>query len=301
MNVRFLLSSNLNNLRTAISGKRSATVEAEYGDDCVEGSVLTMAHHGPREHQPAPCSYKNGCLDLSKSEIEVVGLSHIDLDALAGCAAILGTKSEVEGFWKLVEFIELNGLHKIEKSTADEQDIKRFYAFSAWFKENKVRPNKDGSVSDVTDQVLKGIETINKVLKDDPELLQAGEKYYASLNKINKDSFVEYKEGVILRVSNYEISGYLYTTPDGKQAGAIVKFNPDDETIAVSFADKPKKITAPDILQRLFGKDAGGHIDRAGSPRNVCMSQGDLLLAYNATIEAVKVNSYHRLIDPLKK
>ena len=290
MNIRFLLSSNLNSLRTALSGKRSATVEAEYGDDCVEGSVLTMAHHGPREHQPAPCSYKNGCIDPAKSDLEVVGLSHIDLDALTGCAAILGTKPEVENFWQLVMFMELHGIHKIQNSNPDEQDLKRLYAFTAWFKENRVHPNKDGSVSDVTDQVLKGIEVINKISKDDPELLQAGDEYYSSFNKINQDSFVEYKEGVILRISNYEISGYMYTTPDGQKAEAIVKFNPDDETITITFADRPKKVTAPEILQRLFGKDAGGHIDRAGSPRNIRMNQDDLLRTYNATIEAIKIN-----------
>lgn len=34
-----------------------ATVEAEYGDDVVEGEILTLAHHGSRSNNPAPCTH----------------------------------------------------------------------------------------------------------------------------------------------------------------------------------------------------------------------------------------------------
>lgn len=33
-----------------------ATVEAEYGDECLEGTMATLAHHGPRANNPAPCN-----------------------------------------------------------------------------------------------------------------------------------------------------------------------------------------------------------------------------------------------------
>ena len=33
-----------------------ATVEAEYGNNVVEGTKVTLAHHGPRSNNPAPCN-----------------------------------------------------------------------------------------------------------------------------------------------------------------------------------------------------------------------------------------------------
>ena len=35
------------------------TVEAEYGEILVEGKYGTLAHHGSRSNNPAPCTVKN--------------------------------------------------------------------------------------------------------------------------------------------------------------------------------------------------------------------------------------------------
>ncbi len=53
---RFLLSLNQANLAQAIAGRPSATVEAESGNTVVSGSIITMAHHGPRAGQKTPCA-----------------------------------------------------------------------------------------------------------------------------------------------------------------------------------------------------------------------------------------------------
>lgn len=95
-NIKFLVSSSQVNLATALEGKTSATVEAEYGDLVVEGSVLTLAHHGPRSGNSCPCLVENR--PQGEQSIEVVGLSHMDLDTIGGCAALLGLKPDAPGF-----------------------------------------------------------------------------------------------------------------------------------------------------------------------------------------------------------
>lgn len=55
------------------------TVEAEYGDDCVEGKEITLAHHGSRSDNPAPCN-----TEVEPLERGTIVLSHIDLDAVGG-------------------------------------------------------------------------------------------------------------------------------------------------------------------------------------------------------------------------
>ena len=282
-NVRFVLSSNPANLARAIAGKRSVTVEAEYGKGCVPGTELTMAHHGPRAGQPAPCSYPNGCV----STVEVVGLSHSDLDSLGGCAAVIDEKPEADSFWRLAEFVDLNGQHKINKSGASEEDIRRYFAFVAWEEKNKVFPSRDGSVSDVTEHVLTAVGVLKKILKDDPELLKIGDEYRANEVKLNNESFIDSRGGVALRI-HPDFVNHLYGTPEGEDVKAIVRFSPVGRTITVSFADPPTGKNAREILQGLFGEKAGGHNSIAGSPREQKMTLEDVLATYNATIEAVK-------------
>ena len=74
--MRFVLSSDPRKLAAAIANQPSATVEAEYGDALVEGSVLTMAHHGPRTGQKAAPS-------LASSRSTTRNLSHKYLESIA--------------------------------------------------------------------------------------------------------------------------------------------------------------------------------------------------------------------------
>lgn len=268
---------------TGIKGKASATVEAEYGSTLVEGSVLTMAHHGARAGQPAPCSYPNGCA----KGVEFVGLSHVDLDSLGGCAAILGLKPENDSFWDLAEFVDLNGPHKLAESGASEKDVLRLYAFWAWSKENRVFPPRDGSVADVTNEVIAGIEAITKILSDDSDMIYDGEKFRREEEALNKASFEEFLEGVIVR-SHDQFTNHLYNTPDGQAAKAVVAFNGSFDSITVSFADAPNGISACEIVQKLWGKEAGGHKGIAGSPRGQAMDMDDLEECAQAVAEALK-------------
>ncbi len=279
----FLLSSSPDGLATALASRPSATVEAEYGDRMVAGSVMSMAHHGPRAGQPAPCSYPNGCGE----GVEVVGLSHFDLDTLGGCMALLGVKPEAPGFWAVAEFVDLNGPHKLGESGASTEDLRRLHAFWAWSSANKVFAARDGSVTDVTDKILAGAEVTAKILADDPALLAAGDAYRVAEEELNRSSFVEGSEDVLVRESGRFVN-HLYTAPDGTVCAAVVGLNSTTGAITVSFADAPKGASAREIVQGLWGELAGGHAGIAGSPRDRVMTREDLAAAAEATRKALR-------------
>lgn len=283
--ISFILASNPTNLTEALAGKASATVEAEYGDITVAGSVLTMAHHGANAGNRAPCAYHNGCA----KGVEVVGLSHFDLDTLGGCAAIIGRKPEAESFWSLAEFVDLNGPHKLGQSGASDEDIRRLNAFWAWSEQNRTFASRDGSVSDVTDKVIEGIEALEKILDGNEHLLAAGDEFKAKSDKLNAESFVEFTEDVIVRVSP-SFTNHLYVAPDGKLAMVVVGFSTLHGSITVSFADAPKGVNARDIVQKLWGPEAGGHAGIAGSPRNQRMTLSDIEDAIKAVHDALDAN-----------
>lgn len=69
------------------------TVEAEWGDEVVEGSVLTLAHHSSREGQPAPCLYRSPGHTWPK--VALVGVSHLDLDTIGGIIGLMGIWQEL--------------------------------------------------------------------------------------------------------------------------------------------------------------------------------------------------------------
>lgn len=280
--IRFLLSSNPTSLTAALEGTASATVEAEYGDVTVVGSVLTMAHHGKNAGNPAPCSFGNECGE----GVEVGGLSHFDLDTLGGCMALLGNKPEVMGFWELSEFVDLNGPHKLVQSGASHENIRRLYAFWAWSRGFRVFPNRDGSVSDVTNKVIEGSKIVERVLADDAELLAAGDAYAEAETELNKSSFIETKDGVVARASSQFVN-HLYATPSQPDK-AVVSYNTLTGAITVSFADAPTGKNAREIVQGLWGSLAGGHAGIAGSPRDQRMSVADFAAAVEATRNALK-------------
>lgn len=277
-NVRFLLSSNKANLATGLEAyAKTATVEAEYGEDVVTGSVQTLAHHGPRQGQLCPCLYPNG----NPEAIEVVGLSHIDLDTLGGCAALLGIKPDADSFWHLTALMDTKGVHKLAEFNASPADVRRLNAFFAWNQEHRVFPPRDGSVLDVTEQVLEGINALALVLSNNEELLAAGDRFAANEAALNAQSFVRREGNVIVRKADV-FTNHLYTTPDGYVAKAVVARNLKTGGITVSLADPIPGVSCRAILQSLW-TESGGHDGIAGSPRGQVMTDDDLELAVKRT------------------
>ncbi len=262
--MKFIISSNVENLRTA---KPDATVEAEYGDAVAEGLVLTMAHHGPRAGQKAPCAYENGC----GAGVETIGLSHVDLDTIGGCLALLGQKPSAPSFWALAEFVDLNGPHKLGSSGASSVDLRRLNAYWAFSQANKVFAPRDGSVADVTAQVMKHVDAVNAILGGNEVMLRAGDRFAEGEDVLNRESFVSFADGIIVRQSKRFVN-HLYVAPDGRVARAVVTHNPSESdlsggAVTLSLADPIPGVNCGEILKSCFGPEAGGHAGIGGSPR----------------------------------
>lgn len=293
MNSVIYLSSNPAALSAALSVHSiTATVEAEYGETVVEG-IVTLAHHGPRSANPAPCLAANGiCKDVER---EVgIGISHFDLDTLGGCAAIMGIKPEASGFWQLAAFIDVNGPHKLSQSGASEEDIRRLYAYWAWSEKNRVMPPRDGSVAMVTSDVVAGIKAIEAIIAGDEGMLKAGDAFRQAEEELNKSSFVEACGDVVVRVAK-GFTNHLYVTPSGKIGKAVVAIKTEYHSCSVSLADPIPGVSCCSIVQSIWlDKDengkflAGGHAGISGSPRGKFCGLDSLTKLRDATIAAIQ-------------
>lgn len=282
---KILISSSPTNLEAALAAFPSTgTVEAEFGDVLVRGSAVTLAHHGSRSGNPAPCLRANAVAYL-----DAIGLSHFDLDAVGGTLALMGLKPEAPSFWELAAFIDINGAHKLGAAGADQVDIDRLYAWWAWSERNRVFAPRDGSVADVTEQVLTARAVLESILTGDEDgnesaLIADGRKLLADTEALNKSSFVELHEGSVVVRASDRFCNHLYVDPiDGNVAAACVAFNTAQGSITVSLAEPNADVSCRKLVQALWGQEAGGHDGIAGSPRGKRMS----LLALEHAVRAI--------------
>lgn len=299
--MRYLLASTARALSLALAGEtRSATVEAEFGDDVVEGALATLAHHGPRKANPVPCSRENGDVGA-----DVIGLSHVDLDALGGVLALQGRKPEGAAFWALAAFVDVNGVHKLALSGASEATQRQLAAWASWNEANRLyaprSPMSEGKPvpataetvgaylapeAKVTGWIDAAEARIRAILAGDLSVLAEGDAFLAGQEALSKASFRSCDGAVIVRASEAFVS-HLYVCPDGQIAKAIVAFNPESEAVTVSLADPIPGVSCRAIVQGLWGPDAGGHDGIAGSPRGRKMTLADAEVAAKAVAALV--------------
>ena len=278
--MRVLLSASAESLRAALLPHAStATVEAEFGDVVVEGTISTLAHHGARAGNPCPCL----CNPASAGDIDVFGLPHIDLDTIGGVLGLLGKRPGPMSFWTLAAYVDVRGPHKLSESVALPEDSARLFAWWAWSEAHRCAPPRDGSVIDATDYIETASNILSAVLADDPELLARGSEWHAKKEELNKDSFFEYTNDVIVRVHVEFVNG-LYTDPNGHVAKAVVGYNPERGSVTISLADPISGVSCAAIAQTLWGALAGGHEGIAGSPREEEMRLSELTRARDAMI-----------------
>jgi hypothetical protein len=280
--MKIYISNNPESLREV---NPTHTVEAEYGQKVVHGSILTLAHHGPRKHNPCPCLGGNiHCLP----DETIIGISHVDLDTIGGIMRILGVKpweGEEDLFWEVAALVDTKGAHKLDTFKTVllgteyyaqikwENTVNRLYAWWAWSESNRLYPPKDGAVEDVTAQVLKAIKALNIIIKanlSDSQFIKldlAGEAWIKDKAQLNHDSYIFATDDVIFRSSDQFIN-HLYTTPYKKVCKAIVGYNTKTKSITVSIADPIQGFSCSEFMQEFFGKEAGGHSGIAGTPRD---------------------------------
>lgn len=266
--IRILLAPTAELARTVSA---NISVEAEYGDECVPGTLYTAAHHGSRSGNPCPCVDQ----DIPLLGSGTILVSHIDLDTLGGIARALGHRLVRESFWQLAAFVDVNGPHKLGHYYANKVDINSLYAYWVWSQANRGPRHSNDQVHDITSEVHQHLTTLARILDGDETLLAAGKAFKDAEHKLNEDSFVDIVNGCIVRVSP-QFTNHLYTTHTGEVRSAVLAFNTKTGAITLSFAEKDDSRNACDIMQEAFGSTAGGHRGIAGSPRGQRMRFGDL-------------------------
>ena len=290
MTTQIIISSNPDNLQTAITSHETyATVEAEYGSREVLGSsdLLTLNHH-VRTERPCPCSLSNDRFDTVREEIEIIGISHMDLDTLGGIVALLGIKPESRhpGFWEMAEWVDTKGPHRIRECPAYNAATHVLLAsFWAWSQDNRLFPPRDGSVADCTEYVQKTTEELKVILLgNDGTEITRGQDFLEKEESLKAESFVrdglsESGMHVVLRESDGFVN-HLYYDENGNPVDVVVGYNSKFKSVTVSRADDNVSIVARDFVQELWGELAGGHPGIAGSPRGQEMSLEDAKTAF---------------------
>lgn len=261
------------------------TVEAEYGSEVVEGTVFTAAHHqkqGPysKYESPSPCNNSKIPAMLQG----VVLCSHWDLDTLGGCLrAAQGTEDLFYGirdsFWDLAERVDLAGAHKLGTFGAKTEDVERLYAFWAWSRAYIPRFKRDAS-TDITEWVAAGGTALRMIFRGDESLLTAGRVMRNEEQTLNIKTFDKKRVcGIISRRSEGEFCNHLYVCPDGEPRVAVVAYDTKGGSITISLADPIEGVSCREVVQTLWGPEAGGHDGIAGSPRGRMMTEAEFQAA----------------------
>lgn len=260
-----------------------ATVEAEYGDECLEGTMATLAHHGPRSNNPAPCNTPDVPV---LPPFATVVVSHIDLDTLGGIYALQGRKLEDDRFWEAAEKIDVEGAHHIHELDQDIQDkLNAYYAYN----DGQPRQRYTEAI-DVTKQINDTYKIVNAIIDiNDPEhdkLIAAGKEWAQTREKEVEDQLVYENKDVRVFDTNGIFCAASYFSPNQNTiCPATVTYNEKFKSITLAFEDGGKQLNAREIVQELWGPEAGGREGIAGSPRNVEMTKDDLAKLVNELTE----------------
>lgn len=263
--------------------KAEATVEAEYGDECLEGTMVTLAHHGPRSNNPAQCNTP----DVPElPPFATVVVSHIDLDTLGGIYALQGRKPEDYRFWEAAEMVDVKGAHHIHELDKDIQDkLNAYYAYN----DGQPRQRYTEAI-DVTKQIDDTYNVVNAIVDiNDPEhdkLITAGKEWAQTREKEVEDQLVYENKDVRVFDTNGIFCAASYFSPNQNTiCPATVTYNEKFKSITLAFEDGGKQLNAKEIVQELWGPEAGGREGIAGSPRNVEMTKNDLAKLVNELTE----------------
>jgi len=269
--MRILLSGNKYGLATTL-GRFSKTATVNSTSRQIGGSVCTLPEENEGQHISPACLTKN-----IVEPIDVVGILKFDINILGGILALQGKKPDYDEFWELVAFVDTYGVYSIPDANASEKNISRIYSFYAYIRKHKLLPNEDGAVRDVTAQIEQYSLILDRIIRGDRNLLFDGNNFRKDEENLNKSSFVEENENVVVRVS-HRFTNHMYRTPNGKIAKCVVAYNTSHQKITLSFASK-MDISAAKLAQNIWGDGAGGpktSLTIAGSPHGQQMNLDEL-------------------------
>lgn len=260
-----------------------ATVEAEYGDFCVEGKLVTLAHHGARSHNPAPCNVNTHPLE----EDGFILVSHLDLDTVGGVLALMGEKPKDKAFWEAAELIDVTGPHHMCELSQEIQD--KLNAVYAWNDaKERVRYTE---VTDVTEKISEWRDEIIKPLLraiPDQTLIQNGQEWYKNTTEAVESKLVNESDNCRAFVTDGVFCAGSYFSPNlNVICDSIVTLNTKFRAITIAFEDGGKELSACEIAKSLWGAEAGGRDGIAGSPRGWELSDEELQREFERAIDTV--------------
>ena len=158
----------------------------------------------------------------------------------------------------------------------EEETRKKYIAYQAY--QANHRTPRFTEITDVTDIVLEHLGIIDRVIGGDKTLIQEGMEWNEETKKKIEGCLVFENDNV--RVFNSPegvfCSAAYYSEKQGKVIPSTVTRNGKFKSITVSMADGGKKVSAKELVQELWGDEAGGHPGIAGSPRGQEMTEEDM-------------------------
>ena len=207
----------------------------------------------------------------------------------------MGRKKEDKEFWKAAEFIDLNGPHNLFQ--VDEGTRKKYIAYEA-YQANHRNP-RFTEITDVTEIVLEHLGIIDRVIDGDKTLIQEGIKWDEETKKKIEECLVFENDNV--RVFNSPegvfCSAAYYSEKQGKVIPSTVTRNGKFKSVTVAMADGGKVLSAKELVQELWGNEAGGHPGIAGSPRGQEMTEKDMQQLANIVNE--RYNKINEMNEPI--
>lgn len=261
----------------------AASVEAEYGDDVVRGRLVTLAHHGPRCGNPAPC-----VAQVSKINGGTILVSHIDLDTLGGIMALTGIKPAAPDFWEGAAFVDVMGPHHIhELPTRVQNALNAYYAFTEAHRGERIT-----AITDITEAIKPHMSVIMCLCGDDTPtkatLLREGVEWHNRVTQAVEDCLTYENENVrAFKTPGVFCASSYYSPSIGAVAKATVTLNSKFGAITVAFEDGGKAHSAKALVQSLWGGEAGGRDGIAGSPRNWGKTEKELEEEFETAVKAV--------------
>lgn len=243
-----------------------ATVEAEYGDYCIEGNHATLAHHvlNYRDY-PAPCVRT----DVKPLKNGVILISHLDLDTLGGIAILEGCYIS-HSFWSSEAIIDTQGALGLSSIPATDNELMQIYW--AWESElTDLTLNSSLDYWDVTEMVAKRLSFLNQLLRTDQPIKNYSRYLNAFQQQMERYLNSCVYEDDMLRVFINEQPMHFQMHQRGEDwIPFCLHYHPLRQTLVLS--DISNQIDCGAFMKEVFGDKAGGQHRIGGSPREEAQS-----------------------------
>lgn len=263
------------------------TIECEFGDEIIEGRLLTLGHHVVEYmNKPSCCKQLFELLEKNnwrlpeniKQDKYTIGINNPDLDTvltiflLENLDWVKNVMEDITGRIYLRDFVTFadnmdnNGVHTIRYCASYDISAGMVVAYINWLL------NQDSSI-DYKEQIKNGLNFIYKMFNDNEVVRQYLLHEKNRIDEIMKNHISDNRYGRLFKSAvfcNAEYLGFDF----------IVNFNPIYKSVTLSFKDSGKRFNAKKIMQDIFGEKAGGHLGIAGTPKNEKFDVKDAFLVF---------------------